>query len=240
MSDILDDDFVANPPSAERIAERALVLAAVSCRASIESDSKKKGAEELRNQILPWLAEVGASRELEPEESAFISVPLGGLDHKRALDASWESEAMVVLAWILQCSELPKVHIQCDPPAVADGLGFLCSRQETALYLPSLREEKEIEAKRNTYLTLHWRLRQYSQDHLTMDFRKYVSNCKWADMRLDDLELLDGDLAIEGVSIGKTRYERYREVLSITQTRHQAFNWLLGFEPVYSQVTTDT
>jgi hypothetical protein len=59
-------------------------------------------------------------------------------------------------------------------------------------------------------------------------------------MRLDDLEVLDNDLAIEGVRLDKLEYKRFREVLSTTQERHQALNWLMGFEHLYSQVTTDT
>ena len=73
-----------------------------------------------------------------------------------------------------------------------------------------------------------------------MDFTAYVSACKWASLRLDRLETLDGDLAIDGVRIDKVENATYRRALSITQERHQAFNWLLGFEPLYSEVTTDT
>jgi hypothetical protein len=42
------------------------------------------------------------------------------------------------------------------------------------------------------------------------------------------------------VRIDNLEYSKYREILSIAQERHQAFNWLLGFEDLYSQVTTDT
>jgi hypothetical protein len=59
-------------------------------------------------------------------------------------------------------------------------------------------------------------------------------------MRLDELEFQDNDLAIDGVRIDKVEFKRFREVLSITQERHQALNWLMGFEQLYSQVTTDT
>jgi hypothetical protein len=51
---------------------------------------------------------------------------------------------------------------------------------------------------------------------------------------------LDNDLAIDGVRIDKVENAAYRRTLSITQERHQAFNWLLGFERLYSEVTTDT
>jgi hypothetical protein len=64
---------------------------------------------------------------------------------------------------------------------------------------------------------------------------------RWSfESRLDGLEIIDRDLGIEGVRIDRLEYDRFRQLLSIAQERHQAFNWLLGFEPIYSQVTTDT
>jgi hypothetical protein len=73
-----------------------------------------------------------------------------------------------------------------------------------------------------------------------MDLVAYVSACTWASLCLDHLETLDNDLAIDGVRIDKVENAAYRRTLSITQERHQAFNWLLGFERLYSEVTTDT
>jgi hypothetical protein len=239
MADILDDDFEPNPPTAERVAARALVLSVVSCRGLIEKDAGKRGAEEFRQRLLPWLEHVGAAEELESDEAALISTPLGELDRKKGLDASWRSEGMTVLAWVLGCTELPPVHIQSEPSEVANSMGFLEEREDTPLYRPHMRAETEIDQRRDTYLTLHWRLRQYSIDAASMDFCTYVAACEWATLRLDELEILDRDLAIGGVRIDRVKSSKYREVLSITQERHHAFNWLLGFEEIYAEVTTD-
>ncbi|MGA9070966.1 MAG: hypothetical protein WB424_11965, partial [Terracidiphilus sp.] len=72
------------------------------------------------------------------------------------------------------------------------------------------------------------------------DFVSYVTACNWGSLRLDQLDLIDNDIAVGGVRIDKLEYDKYRETLSIVQERHQAFNWLLGLEQLYSQVTTDT
>jgi hypothetical protein len=82
--------------------------------------------------------------------------------------------------------------------------------------------------------------RQFSVHPGPLDFIEYASKCSWGPLRLDTLELQDNDLAIAGVRIDKVEYVRFREALSISQERHQALNWLLGLEPIYSQVTTDT
>jgi hypothetical protein len=236
----IDEDFSPTPPDHNRVAARALVLAAVSCRGLIEKDSEKAGAEELRQRVVAWLESVGAATELEPGESVLLSIPLGNLDRKATMDASWRSEGMVVLAWALHFAELPRFHAQCEPSDIANEMVFLDERQNTPLRSPRLRASDEIERWADIYLTLHWRLREFSQSPDSMDFVTYVSKCTWGPLRLDGLEIIDRDLGIEGVRIDRLEYDRFRQLLSIAQERHQAFNWLLGFEPIYSQVTTDT
>jgi hypothetical protein len=216
-----------------------MVLAAVSCRALIEKDARKAGAEKLRQDVRRWLETIGAAGELEPAEAELISTPLGSLDKTTTWNAGWQSEGMVVLAWALGCAMLPPVHAECEPNDVANAMGFLDERENTPLHCPRLRDGAEIERWADTYLTLHWRLR-LSREPGPMDFVKYVSACTWGPLRVDELEIQDNDLAIKGVRIDRLDHLAHRHVLSITQERHQAFNWLLGLESVYSQVTTDT
>ena len=217
-----------------------MVLSAVSCRGAIEKDASTPGAEKLRQRILPWLERIGASNELEPVETSLISVPLGMLDRKVTVNASWKSEGVAALAWALKYLELPPVHVQCDPAETANSMGFLCDRHETPMHSPVLRDEDEIGRWADTYMTLHWRLRLHDSHPGPMDFVSCVAAATWYPLRLDDLEMIEKDVAIDGVAVDKLRYDRYRELLSIVQERHQAFNWLLGFERLYSQVTTDT
>src|ERR1017187_3006619 len=154
MEEIQDDDIEPVPPTAERVAARAMVLSAVSCRGAIETDAEKPGAEELRKRILPWIERIGAASELERAETSLIATPLGLLDQKTRFNASWQSEGMVVLAWALQCAELPPVHIQCDPADTANAMGFLDDRENTPMHGPILRNEDEIGEWADTYMTL--------------------------------------------------------------------------------------
>jgi hypothetical protein len=234
------DDFSLNPPDARRVAARALVLSAVCCRGFIEKDSLEPEAEVLRQTIVGWLDYVGVAYEVEPSEALLLSTPLGKLDGKATVDATWRSEGMVVLAWALHSTELPPVHAQCEPSDVANGMGFLDDSPNTVLHNPRLRDPEEIERWTDTYLTLHWRLREFSQRPGPIDFVKFVSECNWGPLRLDGLEIVDRDLAVNGVRVDRLREADFRQKLSITQERHAAFNWLLGFELLYSQITTDT
>jgi hypothetical protein len=234
------DEFVLNPPNASRVAARALALSAVCCRALIERDAHDPGAEELRQKVISWLEGIGVAGELESAETLLLSTPVGKLDQETTKNAGWRSEGMVVLAWSLGYAELTTVHSECEPSDIANKMGFLDELANTPLRSPRLRDRSEIEAWADTYLTLHWRLRQFSSESKPMDFVKFVSECAWGPLRLDHLDTSNSDLAIGGVRLDKVEHAVFRRSLSITQERHQAFNWLLGFEPVYSQVTTDT
>lgn len=240
MIETLEEDLDPTAPTAERVAARAMVLSAVSCRGAIEKEADKPGAEELRKRILPWLEQIGVADELEPHESGLIATPLGQLDQRRSIDASWRSEGMAVLGWSLYSAELPPVYTQCDPAGTANFLGFLCGRECTPLRSPKMHDAAEIEMWADTYLTLHWRLRLLKSDPGQKDFVSCVRECKWGPLRLDLLEIKDDDVAIKGIRIDKLDLDTRQTIVSIVQERHTAFNWLLGFESVYSEVTVDT
>jgi hypothetical protein len=93
--------------TADCVATRALTLSAVSCRALIEKDAHKPGAEKMRKEVLDWLGRIRIARELESAEFDLLSTPLGALDSKRCVRESWKAEGMVVLAWGAVVRERP-------------------------------------------------------------------------------------------------------------------------------------
>lgn len=232
--------FELDPPSAHRVAARALALAAVACRSFIEADAGRDGVEGLRTRILPWLVSLGIADELEDAERALIEAPVGKLENQACVKGSWRAEGMVVLAWALSYCDLPSYEVECDPSGVANAVGFLAARPQTPLAVPRLRAPEEIEHWADTYLTLHWRLRQFRLEPKAMDFRAFAASCTWGPLTIAELGLAEGDLAIGGQRIDVAREEAIGTTLSIAQERHLAFNWLLGWEPVYSEVPTDT
>ena len=92
----------------------------------------------------------------------------------------------------------------------------------------SSRRMPQIETWANTYLTLHWRLREFSLRPITIDFVDYVSKCKWASLHLDHLEIQDKDVAIGGVRLDKLESHVFRRSLGITHERPTAFNLVAG------------
>lgn len=239
----MTDDFDSIepvPPSAERVAARALVLIAVTCRSSLEEDAQLPEAEHLRQQILAWLYSSGIDREIEDRERHILTAPLGALDRRTAIDASWDGEAAAVLAWALGKYTLPRYDRVVSSPDVGKALGFLEAAASNALASPRLRRNPEIERFREKMFALHWRLREYSISRERLDFATLARVARFGPLDIEGLDLIGGDLALDGLGLLDAAEDRWRECLSIASERHRAANWLAGFESVYSEVTADT
>jgi hypothetical protein len=227
-------------PDATRVAARALVLAAVSGRGMLESDGDKGKAEERRRNMCDWLDHLDVAGEIESSEEATIRAVIGRLDQQSVLDAAWRCEGMHVLAWSLGRAELPRYDQQGGGYDVAAELGFLKERSRTVLASPSLKALPDIFHWTKTYLTIHWRLRQFSISREPIAFAQYVAQCTWGPLTLSEVNLIEGDLAIGDKRIDRISEDQYELMNSVARERHKAFNWLLGFEPVYSEVGTST
>jgi hypothetical protein len=228
------------PPGAERVAARALALAAVAGRGVLELEDDKELAETRRLRLCDWLTLGGIVDELEESEDLLIRTPVGDLDERRMIDANWRCEGALVLAWSLRRAELIAPDEDCDSGEVADQLGFFRPRFDTALARPTLRERAEIAHWTDTYLTIHWRLRQFTIDPQPIDFADWVAHKNWGPLTLADVALVEGDLCIQGQRLDCVPEDWRHHMLSIAQERHQAFNWLMGVAPIYSEVPTDT
>ena len=83
MEETTEDEFSLRPPDPNRVAARALVLSAVSCRALIEKDAHNAGAETLRQRLVSWLDCIGVTEEMEPAEVTLLSTPVASLTARR-------------------------------------------------------------------------------------------------------------------------------------------------------------
>lgn len=235
-----DGGFDPQPPPAGRVARRSLVLCALACRGFVERDREQRGTAEFWSEARAWFASLGVDDELEGHERKVLDARLGSLQAQAAIDLGWLSEGMVVLGWALARVELPGITQACDPGCVATSLGFRERPERTVLAAPSLRPHEDLQRTAATLLTAHWRLREFSRRPKALDFAAYVARCEWADLRLDELELVDGDLALDGTPLTACDARTRSHVTSIVRERHRAANWLLGDAPSWSDVTTDT
>src|SRR5262245_17609824 len=97
----MDDEELHEPPppSADKVAARAVVLSVVACRGIVEADrTNPKEAEDLAKRSWHWLRAIGLEEELSRWERQILGSPFGGLAERDRINASWLSEAVTVLA----------------------------------------------------------------------------------------------------------------------------------------------
>lgn len=227
-------------PGARRVHERALALASIACRASLEQDAGDPEAESTCLRLRGWLDATGLQGALEPGEAELVATPLGQLTRTSAIDASWRAEGLYVLAWALDMQPQLAHDRLVDPVAAASAVGFLDHAPFTLEPVPQLRGERALDTFAARQLALHWRLRDWQLRPEPMDFAAFVRECTWASLDVDEGALLDGDLAIDGARIDQADDAMLQRCLSIAGERHQAANWLLGGDPLYSNVDTST
>ena len=232
------DEALPQPPSAHRVARRALVLATIACRGILENDKADPGASEFWKRVSAWWNTLGIDGELEDEEAKLLRAPFGSVDRQIAVNAGWRSESLAVLAWALGRSELPDHDVEADPAAVATCLGFL--EPDTVLERPTLRNTEELERYREVAFTLHWRLREYSLNPNAMDFRSFCRTAWFGPLSLDGVALHDDDLRVGDVSISAAPAGAVRHASSIAQERHLAINWVLDASLPFSESDTST
>jgi hypothetical protein len=99
MFEAEDEGDEVTLPGPQRVAQRALVLAAVSCRAWLERDRANPGAEDFHQRLRRWLEAAALAPEFKPAEWELVHTPLGLLESRREVNASWRAEGLGVLAW---------------------------------------------------------------------------------------------------------------------------------------------
>ncbi len=244
MSELIENvDFSEEdpwtPPTPRRVAARALVMSAVACRGFIEKAAGNAEAEDLRLRVADWVASVGVSSEAEPHELAMLNAPLGTLSSKQAMDAGWLCEGLAMLAWALQRFPLPEYDKEVDPYAVAEGLDFLWDDARDLLDKPELRPGTEIQNLEDQVLALHWRVADFKKRPRWFDFKAFVEWNRVGPAQMG-IRFVEDDLAIGDLPILRAAEEDVDRVNSLARTRHQALDWLLGQDALYSQVTPDT
>jgi hypothetical protein len=229
------------PPTAERVRDRAWVLLALSVRGLLEEDAGTPDAAEAeaQRQVLFDWAESTVPHELEPEERAFLAAPVGTPNRSLVVRAVWRAEGAQVLLWALNARALPRHDAQEHPYTVAREAGVM-AQVPGALQRPTLRTPAAVELLRKTLLGVHWRLRELGVNQGKVDFAGYAKRAWFGAFSLEGVPLADGDLSVDGVTLALAKSERVQLARSIAHERHLAANWLIGTHDVYSSVNTPT
>ncbi|HEX7375600.1 MAG TPA: DUF4272 domain-containing protein [Pirellulales bacterium] len=238
-----DDDAHVEPapPPPERVARRALALAAVTSRALLEQDDPNESwVADYHRDTLAWIDEIGIADELEPDEWKVLQRPAGTLDERAQINATWRLEGLVVLAWALRRFDMPPYDELVNPQELIRSLGFPdAAEARELLQAPTLRASDEVEVMRKQLLGLHWRVRNFGLRPRAMDFLAFSKNCWFGQFDITPFRLIGNDLALGPDAISDAPEELVELVSSCAMERHQAINWLVE-GGIYSETDTST
>lgn len=141
------------PPDPERVALRALAVAAGCARAHLEAAAvterklAPEEAERHRAALVAWLSREELTEALEARERKWIEKPIGKLAEDDLLDASWSSESLAVLLWALRAVEtLPPDAVEAEPGALMERVPAVGTDVGKFVTEARLRPREEIEA----------------------------------------------------------------------------------------------
>lgn len=238
-----DDDVEeeAEPPSAERVARRALALTALSVRGGMENDARDPRTPAMYQDLLAWVQAVGLADELEAEEAEVLRRPLGALDPQAGTNAMWVVEGLCVLAWALGRFDLPPHDEQVEPHELWNAMRLMDADGARALVAQAaLRPEDEIRTLRERMFALHWRLRDYGIRPRLMDFGEFARTAWFGPLDITGVPLVDGDLSINGSRIDRASPQALGSAFSAAMERHKAANWLCDGPALYSRADIST
>lgn len=239
---VYPDDGALTPPSASRVFRRSAILAAMGLR-SLACAWEIAEQEEFLPTLQNWLAEMELEEELEASEYETLHTPAGKLEGQSMIDANWRWEGAGVFAAALGLFKLPPLNQIVDVTVCGDACGLLAKRLAFDRLQENLSFDSSFDrmAFANQALAIDWRLRQFVQVRQeAIDFVDYSRSVEWADFNLQGVRLADGDLAIGELPIILAAPRDIDLAFSIARERHQAANWLTGWDPVYSQVSIST
>lgn len=224
------------PPDAARVFARGLVLAQLGFRASVDLQASHPAAQAHYEELQQWLRTRQFTSEMESSEQGRLAAPLGELTAEELVELSLEFEAAAVMAWALRFLELPAHDHFVRGREVLDALGMSSPvGMEARLAQLCLRPAAEVHVQSRRVHTIHWRLRRHQ---LVEDPSAGAASMEsWrAEAEELGIELVDGELPVDGVPLTSVAEARARACLGAVEPRHRALNWLQGYYLLYSEV----
>lgn len=230
------------PPPAERVARRALILAALAGRGLLEQEGPQDpDVEKQRQRLLRWAESLELGDEPEEHEWRLLQAEVGTLDPHTIAETLLRFESLAMLAWALGLFEMPAYDQSVDPGAVLPAVSFLNLDAARALIEKAeLRPIEEINGMGLYVLALHWRLNEFAATSEEIDLVEAAASAWFGPFDAEYFELKDNDLTLEGYPLGEAPHHVFQSALDRARERHQAFNWLHGFALVYSETDTAT
>jgi hypothetical protein len=226
---------------------RILVLSAVMRRLALENASLDDEDDQLAGAFdeREWLRDQGLARHLTAGEAALLDSAPGSIAPDVMLEASWQGEALVALAWAIGAAHMPPIDAMSDPRPVLDEVPRPWDAVKAWMGNPAMVSEPDAVQERERAEIWHWRattelLRREAPPADRQDYESAIS-----EVAIEALDagivpaLREGDFPVRGRNIRELSDSDVDELVSATSQRLRGFNWLCGFGQSWDDVPLD-
>jgi len=257
----------AQRPSAQDALRRAMILTHIHVKAAatppdeIIAQLSEKWAEEDRAKFVAGMRALNDTQQsrmrtaglwehMDASELAFMKTGALEMSMRQRIDASWAIESIACLCWALgYLKQLPPYDQQASKEVIAFPKG---ERAPSLLERAQLRAPDEIDRQRDWAELWHWRCRT-RRLMASAEIPAQLPN----GMSMDEVIAMAAGKAAEAGALGTpiggdfpAFGKAFREmvdgefgvVMSISQERHKALNWICGHAPgnQWGETRTDT
>ncbi|MGA2231535.1 MAG: DUF4272 domain-containing protein [Tepidisphaeraceae bacterium] len=207
-----------------QIARRAVILATISFRSSLELTAHPRVVE-ISGRLLPWLSVTGCDDEVDPIERDLLATSYGKLSDSQKIDAKWAGEGAAFFCWALNLREELEEAVPANPSNLPTLLGILKPQAHEIIESATLRDQKEIEDTCRQFVLIRSLLQEARVDSPASDIIRRVHVRKLHEVGLSVAE--DG-VKRAADAIGRMTPKDRANMAGAYFVRHHSALWFLS------------
>lgn len=247
LVDELDDEIDISLRPALIVGRRLVILATLCRRAFLESRQARSELDEdpevERFDLWMWLQDHDLENDLTADESRMFETSVGMLSDDEASAATWNSEALVALAWATELIEsLSEPNLTSDPTDVLATIPAPWVDPNAWITSVILREEGEIARQRELTEVWLWRAEIEEERRQLLGRERQALEADIADVVNESVAagLLGrgarGDFRVAGIPFDTLSPDQIDAIGATAAVRLHALNWLCGFGTSWDDV----
>ncbi len=244
-----DDEIDIELRAAPDVASRLILVATVCRRAFLESRGSGNAADERQSDrfyLTAWLQQERLIDAASPNELEILQTPIGRLDADMASLASWQSEALVALAWALGLLDpMPAYHTMAEPGPLFALVPSPWDDTSSFAAQARLRDELEVAQERERAELWEWRaqMEEIANGGESREVVEITDTISEVAREAHAAGLLPnpvaGDVAADGIAYRDLSPALRENAAIVAGQRLRALNWLCGFGTSWDDVPLD-
>jgi hypothetical protein len=248
LTDDLDRDEIDISLRPALVVGRRLVILATLCRRAFLESRQARGEldedpEMERFDLWMWLQDHDLESDLTADEVRMFETEVGMLSSDEASAATWNSEALVALAWATESiPALPEPDLTSDPADVLAVIPAPWVDPNAWITSVILRDEAEIAQERERDEVWLWRAEVEEERRQLKGRARQALEAEIADVVKESVAagLLGrdtrGDFRVADRQFPELPFDQVDAVGAIAAVRLHALNWLCGFGSTWDDV----